>query len=351
MKIRTYEIGDTEAIMQLFYDTVHEVNICDYTQEQVDVWAPTNMDTDFWADSFKRKYTYVAEEGTQIIGFGELEDNGHIDRFYCHKDFQGKGIGTQILQKIESKARSLGIKRLFVEASITARPFFEKRGFVTVRQQEVERRGQTLINFVMEKTRSLSAIVLAGGQSSRMGRDKALIPLQGVPLLQQVCEVALSCAIEVYVVTPWPERYQDILPNACLVIREVPLPGETEPHGPLVGFAQGLDRVETDWVVLLACDLPHLQVKGLQGWAMELEKTAPDAIALLPRHPKGWEPLCGFYRRQCLPLLTQYIDEGGRSFQHWLAQHPVQELPVSDTQLLFNCNTPADLEELVNDCN
>ncbi len=196
----------------------------------------------------------------------------------------------------------------------------------------------------MNKSVSLSAIVLAGGQSSRMGRDKALITLQGVPLLRQVCEVALNCASPVYVVTSWPERYQDILPDACCVIQEVPLPGETEPHGPLVAFAQGLAHVETDWVLLLACDLPQLQVKVLQGWVTGLEKTREEAIALLPRQPKGWEPLCGFYRRQCLPILTKYINEGGRSFQGWLAQHPVQELPVSNTQVLFNCNTPADLE-------
>jgi molybdopterin-guanine dinucleotide biosynthesis protein A len=198
----------------------------------------------------------------------------------------------------------------------------------------------------MDKTVSLSVIVLAGGQSSRMGRDKALIVLQGIPLLRQVCEVALNFAGQVYVVTPWLERYQDILPNACHVIREVPLPGETKPHGPLVGFAQGLAQVETDWVLLLACDLPQLQVEVLQRWASGLEKTQEDAIALLPRHPKGWEPLCGFYRRQCLPLLTEFINQGGRSFQSWLAQHPVQELPVSDTQVLFNCNTPADLERI-----
>ncbi len=196
----------------------------------------------------------------------------------------------------------------------------------------------------MDKTVSFSAIVLAGGQSSRMGRDKALIPLQGVPLLRQVCDVALNCTDQVYVVTPWPERYQDILPETCRVIREIPLPGEAPTHGPLVGFAQGLAQVETDWVILLACDLPQLQTKVLQSWATGLEKTPKEAIALLPRHPKGWEPLCGFYRSQCLPLLTQFINEGGRSFQRWLAQHPVQELQVGDTQVLFNCNTPADLE-------
>ncbi len=196
----------------------------------------------------------------------------------------------------------------------------------------------------MGRNVSLTAIVLAGGQSSRMGQDKALIALQGVPLLRQVCEVALSCTSEVCVITPWPERYQAILPDACRTIREVSLPGETEPHGPLIGFAQGLAQVETDWVLLLACDLPQLQVEVLQHWVTELEKTAEEAIALLPRQTKGWEPLCGFYRRQCLPRLTEFINEGGRSFQRWLAQHPVQELPVSDTPLLFNCNTPADLE-------
>ncbi len=202
----------------------------------------------------------------------------------------------------------------------------------------------------MDKTVSLSAIVLAGGLSSRMGRDKALIALQGVPLLQQVCDIALNCVSNVYVVTPWPERYQDVLPKACRVIREVPLPGETQSHGPLVGFAQGLAQVETDWVLLLACDLPQLQVKVLQDWARGLEKTAEDAIALLPRNPKGWEPLCGFYRRQCLPMLNEFINQGGRAFQLWLAQYPVQELPVSDSQVLFNCNTPADLE-LIKPCN
>ncbi len=200
----------------------------------------------------------------------------------------------------------------------------------------------------MGRNVSLTAIVLAGGQSSRMGQDKALIALQGVPLLRQVCEIALSCTREVCVITPWPERYQAILPDACRTIREVSLPGETEPHGPLIGFAQGLAQVETDWVLLLACDLPQLQVEVLQHWVTELEKTAEEAIALLPRQTKGWEPLCGFYRRQCLPRLTEFIKEGGRSFQRWLAQHPVQELPVSDSQLLFNCNTPADLERLKN---
>ncbi|MEG5140338.1 MULTISPECIES: GNAT family N-acetyltransferase [unclassified Microcoleus] len=151
MKIRTYEISDTEKIVKLFYDTVHEVNIRDYTTAQVNAWTPADTDIEIWMQSLSSKFTFVAEEGDTIAGFGELETNGHIDRFYCHKDFQRQGVGKLILTRIESKAQDLGLKKLFAEASITARAFFESQGFIVMRKQEVERREQKFINFVMEK--------------------------------------------------------------------------------------------------------------------------------------------------------------------------------------------------------
>ncbi len=151
MRLRIYKIADTEEIIKLFYDTVHEVNIHDYTKEQVDAWASANIDIEVWIKSLKSKFTYVAEKQGKIIGFGELEANGHIDRFYCHKDFQRKGVGRKILEQIELKANSLGVKKLFTEASITAKPFFENQGFIVIKKQEVERREQKFINFVMEK--------------------------------------------------------------------------------------------------------------------------------------------------------------------------------------------------------
>ncbi|MBE9197588.1 MULTISPECIES: GNAT family N-acetyltransferase [unclassified Nodularia (in: cyanobacteria)] len=154
MKVRRYKIGDTAEIIQLFYDTIHEVNIRDYTQEQIDAWTSVNMDVEVWMNSLKSKFTYIAEKDNKILGFGELEANGHIDRFYCHKDFQGQGVGTKILEQIEVTARNLEIKKLFVEASITAKPFFARKNFMVVKQQEIERSGQKLINFVMEKVLS-----------------------------------------------------------------------------------------------------------------------------------------------------------------------------------------------------
>lgn len=195
----------------------------------------------------------------------------------------------------------------------------------------------------MELESHISAIILAGGQSSRMGQDKALLPIQGVPLLQRVYRIANVLCDFIYVVTPWSERYQGLLPSSCQFVREV-----VPTQGPLVGFAQGLSQVQTDWVLLLACDLPRLQVEVLQGWAVELGSVRDDVLALLTHHAKGWNPLCGFYRFSCLPTLTHFINQGGRSFQQWLTQHPVQALTLSDPQMLFNCNTPADLAFLEN---
>lgn len=188
-----------------------------------------------------------------------------------------------------------------------------------------------------------SALILAGGQSSRMGQDKALLNVQGVPLLQRVCEVALQCTPEVSVVTAWTERYQACLPSPCQLVREVCHAGM---RGPLAGFRQGLAEVKTEWVLLLACDLPYLDASVLQQWGQRLETLPPEIIALLPRQSQGWEPLCGFYRSCCREDLSRFLEAGGRSFQSWLARQTVEAIAPPNSTMLFNCNTPADLAAL-----
>ncbi len=204
---------------------------------------------------------------------------------------------------------------------------------------------------------SLSVIILAGGQSSRMGRDKALIVVEGIPLLQRTCAIALQCAPQVLVVTAAMRDYSKVVPDRCGLIEETLLPGNSKPQGPLVGFAQGLAQSQTqikaEWVLLLACDLPRLNQAVLQLWILQLAWVG-GAIALLPKGEKGWEPLCGFYRTDCLPSLTQFINRGGRSLQVWLAQEIVQTIQFSDDPdenrqeqaMLFNCNTPDDLLQI-----
>jgi putative acetyltransferase len=151
MKIRLFQQQDAEQIALLFHQTVREVNIRDYSLNQVKAWAPDNIYFRNWLKICSEKLTYVAESEGLIIGFGELELNGHIDCFYCHKNYQRIGVGKKIYSAIEAKAQELDINRLYTEASITAKPFFLNMGFKVVKEQNVECRGETFINYAMSK--------------------------------------------------------------------------------------------------------------------------------------------------------------------------------------------------------
>ncbi len=128
----------------------------------------------------------------------------------------------------------------------------------------------------------LSAIILAGGKSSRMGKDKALLEVQGIPLLQRTATLMQGYAHPVYIITPWMERYQSIIGANCHLLREHCPSGDTQ--GPLVAFAQALVHVRTEWVFLLACDLPNLTTQAVEGWGQQLDRVEEEAIACLPRH-------------------------------------------------------------------
>lgn len=148
MELREYRQEDCREMAELFYETVRTVNRRDYTEEQVMAWAPGIPDLEQWNRSFLDHYTLVAWEGGRIVGFGDIDQSGYLDRLYVHKDFQGKGVATAICEGLE---RHVLVERITTHASITARPFFEGRGYRAVREQQVERRGERLTNFVMEK--------------------------------------------------------------------------------------------------------------------------------------------------------------------------------------------------------
>lgn len=147
MILREYRSTDCRELAKLFYDTVHTVNTADYTEEEVSAWADGNTDLDEWNSSFMAHYTIVAVENDIIIGFGDITEEGYLDRLYVHKDYQGQGVATAICDRLEAHVHGV----VTTHASITARPFFEKRGYRTARKQQVERKGVRLTNFVMEK--------------------------------------------------------------------------------------------------------------------------------------------------------------------------------------------------------
>lgn len=149
MTIRKYRSSDCENLAALFYQTVHTVNAKDYTKEQLNVWATGKVDLAEWDKSFSLHDTLVAEQENIIVGFGDMDASGYLDRLYVHKDYQGQGIATAICDELERKVRADSIT---THASITARPFFEKRGYKVVKKQEVIRGGIILYNYVMEKS-------------------------------------------------------------------------------------------------------------------------------------------------------------------------------------------------------
>ncbi|MBM3207702.1 MAG: GNAT family N-acetyltransferase [Chlamydiae bacterium] len=153
ISIREYQPEDAILLASILYNTVHKINSAHYTEEQVDVWAPASiLKTEKLAKKFSITNPIIATVEDKIVGFAELEPNGHIDCFYCHHDWIGKGIGSALMKEIFLRAKKNSIRLLFSEVSITAKPFFERHGFAIIEKQQVIKNGVKFTNFKMEKT-------------------------------------------------------------------------------------------------------------------------------------------------------------------------------------------------------
>ena len=147
MYIRGYEKKDCKEITELFYNTVHTVNTRDYTAKELNAWTGESVDCDKWNRSLKEHFTLVAVEGGIIIGFGDIDCTGYLDRLYVHRDYQGRGTATALCDRLEKHING----DITVHSSITAKPFFEHRGYSVIKEQQVLKNGVPLTNFVMLK--------------------------------------------------------------------------------------------------------------------------------------------------------------------------------------------------------
>lgn len=150
--IRPYNETDAPALAAIFFNTIHIINSKDYSPTQIDAWAPeSRLKTESWIGKWKKLPPIVATIDDVIVGFAELEENGHIDCFYCHHEYQNRGVGSALMKEIEERAKKNKLERLFAEVSITAKAFFAAKGFTIEKQQLVNVRGVELTNFVMQK--------------------------------------------------------------------------------------------------------------------------------------------------------------------------------------------------------
>lgn len=148
MILRDYTPSDCKTLAELFFHTVHIINANDYSEEQLNAWATGHIDLEQWNCSFLSHYTVVAEIDGTVVGFGDIDNTGYLDRLFVHADFQHQGIATAICDKLEQACHA---EKIVTHASITAKGFFEKRGYKIVAKQQVERQGILLTNYVMER--------------------------------------------------------------------------------------------------------------------------------------------------------------------------------------------------------
>ena len=135
MQLRAYRPADCAATLALFTNTVRKVNAADYT------WLHGTADAVRWGQSQLLHHTLVATEADQLVGFGDMDDTGYLDRLFVHHLFLHRGIATALVAKLELYARSHDILQATTHASITTKPFFEQRGYVVVTAQQVVRQG------------------------------------------------------------------------------------------------------------------------------------------------------------------------------------------------------------------
>ena len=152
IRIRRYRPEDCLTLTRLFYETVRRANLGDYTQDQVEAWATAPPEEKRWAAMLLDHESWVAEGEDGILGFATL-DGDYFDHLFVRWDCQRQGVARALADALENRAWEKGCEKIRVHASITARPFFEKRGYQLIKEQQVEKRGRLLTNFVMAATR------------------------------------------------------------------------------------------------------------------------------------------------------------------------------------------------------
>lgn len=148
--LRAITPEDVPALCALFHRTVHTVNAADYTPQELVAWSPAPPEAAAWAARFEGRMALLAEVDGVLAGFADMTDDGYLDRLYVSAEHQRRGVASALCDALESACAA---PILTTHASITAKGFFLQRGYSVVREQQVERLGVKLTNFVMQKVR------------------------------------------------------------------------------------------------------------------------------------------------------------------------------------------------------
>ncbi len=178
-----------------------------------------------------------------------------------------------------------------------------------------------------------AAIILAGGESTRMGRDKSLLPIQGVPMAARLCNVLRPWVRQLLVSTNDPGKHGEL--DAEFVVDA--LPGQ----GPLMGIASALKASHHDLNLVVACDIPNPSMRALRG----MLRASDGFDAVVPTTEKGrLEPLFALYRRRLLPGMEAALSAGEGKVRSVFKDALIHYFPLPETDWPRNLNRPEDYE-------
>jgi putative acetyltransferase len=146
MNIRRFQPGEELALFEVYYSAIHLIARNDYSEEQSNAWAPSDLDRQLWVNRIRGINPFVAEIDGKPVGYADVQQNGYIDHFFVSGNHPRKGVGKALMKVIHSEAKFLLITELTSNVSRTAQPFFEKFGFVVVEQKKPIIRGVEVPN-------------------------------------------------------------------------------------------------------------------------------------------------------------------------------------------------------------
>jgi putative acetyltransferase len=150
-RIRRCRHGEELALFKVYHSAIHLVASCDYSPDQIQAWAPGDLDAALWATRIRGINPFVAELNGELVGYADLQANGYIDHFFVSGHHPRRGIGSFLMKHLLKEAYLVGLTELTSDVSRTAQAFYEKFDFVVVEQRYPEVRGVVIPNAFMRR--------------------------------------------------------------------------------------------------------------------------------------------------------------------------------------------------------
>ena len=151
MRVREFRVGDEPALFSVFHSAVHQLASGHYTAEQIEAWAPADLDPHYWTARIQAIKPFVVEEGELIIAYADVQANGYVDHFFVRGTHARRGAGRMLMEKIHEVAARAHLAELSSDVSLSAQAFFERFGFHVVERRAPLIRGVALDNALMRK--------------------------------------------------------------------------------------------------------------------------------------------------------------------------------------------------------